>query len=149
MSNQKIVIACVITAVLAGGVGYVGGVKMSPLKRSVMFNSRSGQTMNLRNNNQNNQNGNGITNAPNMMGRGGAITGEVIAKDNKSLTIKMSDGSSKIVIISDKTNYRMASESSLDKIEVGTKVATFGDSNSDGSTTATSIEINPAMMGQK
>ena len=149
MSNQKIVIACVITAVLAGGVGYVGGVKMSPLKRSVMFNSRSGQTMNLRNNNQNNQNGKGITNAPNMMGRGGAITGEVIAKDNKSLTIKMSDGSSKIVIISDKTIYRMASESSLDKIEVGTKVATFGDSNSDGSTTATSIEINPAMMGQK
>lgn len=49
----------------------------------------------------------------------------------------------KLLIVED-----VSSDASLDKIEVGTKVATFGSSNSDGSTTATSIEINPVMRGQ-
>ena len=149
MTNQKIVIACVITAVIAGGVGYVGGVKISSLKRASMFGNRSGQAMTMRNGNgDNTQKGKTIGNTPNMMGRGGATTGEVTAKDDKSMTVKMSDGSSKIIILSEKTVYRISEESSVSNVSEGTKVAVFGEIGNDGSVTATTIEINPALTGQ-
>lgn len=82
---------------------------------------------------------------PKMMIKGGAIIGEVTAKDDKSIAVKMSDGSSKIVIISDKTIYRISDEANLEKIIVGTKVATYDEANGDGTTTATNIEINPVV----
>lgn len=149
MTNQKIIVACAVTAVIAGGVGYVGGVKMSSLKRPNMLSGRSGQTMNFRGNNGDGQKNTKVNgNVPSMMGRGGATSGEVTAKDDKSITIKMNDGSSRMVILSDKTTYRMSSDASLDKVVVGTKVAAFGEASADGSVVASNVEINPAMMGQ-
>lgn len=73
------------------------------------------------------------------------VSGEVTSKDAESLTVKLPDGSSKIILLSKETTYRLASESSLDKIEVGTKVAVAGNTNSDGTTTAVNVEINPLL----
>jgi hypothetical protein len=149
MSRKQVIIACAITAVLAGGVGYVGGIKMSSLRRMSPLGNRGGdQMINFRNGGNAQNTGRSAGSAPNMMIRGGAVTGEVTAKDDKSMTVKMSDGSSRIVILSDKTTYRISEESSIEKIAVGTKIAVFGESGTDGSVTAASIEINPAMMGQ-
>ncbi|MEI6690564.1 MAG: hypothetical protein WCL07_02325 [bacterium] len=82
-----------------------------------------------------------------MMGRG-AVTGEVTAKDDKSITVKMNDGSSRIVIVGTSTTYSESAEAKADKVIVGSKVAVFGTTTVDGTTTATSIELNPALRGQ-
>ncbi|MFZ2199497.1 MAG: hypothetical protein WAV40_01775 [Microgenomates group bacterium] len=135
MVNQNIVVACIITAVLAGGVGYKVGTSNFAFGKFSNTNQRFG--------------GRGQNNYPTgqgMMGRGGALTGEVTAKDGKTLTVKLSDGSSKLVIFSDTTTYRTAIDSSMDKVEVGTKIAAFGTTSTDGSTVATSIEINPLSL---
>ncbi len=141
MTNQNIMVACAITAVVAGGLGYVGGSRMTRAGRLDGFGERSGRSIMI--NRDQNKQGNG----GGMMGRG-AIQGEVTSKDDKTLTVKLSDGSSKIIILSDTTVYRASSESSLDKVEVGTSVAAFGTASSDGTTVATSIEINPLMLGR-
>jgi Domain of unknown function (DUF5666) len=83
-----------------------------------------------------------------MGGRAGAnrpVSGEVISTDEKTVTVKMSDGSSKIVLISASTQINKASEATKTDITTGMKVAVFGTTNSDGSVTAQNIQLNPTM----
>lgn len=141
MKNTNLVIGCMVTAVVVGGVSFYGGTLYQKSKITSQFGARGNRNFSQ---GQNGQAGNQKNpSAPAMMGRGGAVMGEVTAKDDKTLTVKMSDGSSRIVVISDSTTYRISNEANLEKIVVGTKIATFGTANSDGSTTASSIEINP------
>ncbi len=150
------VVVPIIVGVVGAGLGFAGGTVYA--KYSAQNNFRPMVGTNRPNGGDQNFRGTAGSNGKNTNGsaqgntllqmRGGAVTGQVTAKDDKSLTIKLNDGSSRIVNLSDSTTYRISSESSLDKIEVGTVVATFGSANSDGSTTATSVEINHMMRGQ-
>ncbi|RJR25751.1 hypothetical protein C4578_00760 [Candidatus Microgenomates bacterium] len=69
------------------------------------------------------------------------INGEIISQDENSITVKMQDGSSKIVILSDQTAINKASTGSKDDLKTGEQVAAFGTENSDGSITAQNISI--------
>lgn len=70
------------------------------------------------------------------------VNGEIIGTDSNSITVKLTDGSSKIVVLSDKTVINQATAATKDDLKVGTKVAVFGQENSDGSVTAQNIELN-------
>lgn len=146
MVNQNIIVACVISAALAGGVGYKVGTSNFAFGRFSNSNEKLGGRGGMMQVNSNIRGQNTNSAGQGTMGRGGALTGEVSAKDGKTLTLKLTDGSSRIVILSDTTTYRAAVESSLDKVEVGTNVAAFGTISTDGSTVATSIEINPLSL---
>jgi len=76
-------------------------------------------------------------------GRMGAnfLSGEIINKDEKSLTIKLRDGSTKIIFFSDATQVNRITEGSLSDLEVGKQVMVFGEENTDGSFTAKSIQF--------
>ncbi|MFC1647118.1 hypothetical protein ACFL1A_02410 [Patescibacteria group bacterium] len=74
---------------------------------------------------------------------GGRVIGEILNIDDESMTVKMTDGSSKIVIFSDKTAYNKTSKGSVDDLKTGDNVGVFGVANSDGSVTASDIQINP------
>lgn len=76
------------------------------------------------------------------MGRGGVI-GSIISMDDKSITVKLADGSSKIVLFSDATTYSNTVRAAKSDLKVGENVAIFGAANSDGSVTATEIQLNP------
>lgn len=69
--------------------------------------------------------------------------GEIISIDDKTLTLKMTDGSSKIVIFSDTTNISQSASATKEDLQVGTKIMVNGETNSDGSITSRNIEINP------
>lgn len=73
--------------------------------------------------------------------RAGFLSGEVIAKDEQSLTLKMLDGGSKIVFFSDSTEISKMTEGSINDIEIGKQIMVSGDQNSDGSYTAKTIQI--------
>jgi hypothetical protein len=78
-------------------------------------------------------------------GRAGAnfLSGEVISKDEKSLTLKLLDGSTKIVFFSGSTQISKATEGTVDDIEIGKQIFVSGDQNSDGSYTAKTIQLSP------
>ena len=79
-----------------------------------------------------------------MMGRGG-VAGSIVSMDDKSITVKMTDESTKIVLFSDATAYSNAATASKEDLKVGVDVVVFGATNSDGSVTATNVQINPAL----
>lgn len=78
--------------------------------------------------------------------RTGFISGEVIAKDEKSLTIKMPDGSSKIIFFSDSTEVSKTIKGAIADIEIGKQVIVTGSQNTDGSYTAKTIQISPRYL---
>jgi hypothetical protein len=76
-------------------------------------------------------------------GNGRPIEGEITSSDDKSITVKMPDGATRIVILSDSTTYSKSDTSSKNDLKTGAVVAVFGTSNSDGSLTAQNIQLNP------
>ena len=74
---------------------------------------------------------------------GRPVNGEIISADDKSITVKMQDGSSKIILVSDQTSINKAGEGTKDDLKVGAKAAVFGQENSDGTLTAQNIQLNP------
>jgi hypothetical protein len=75
------------------------------------------------------------------------VNGEVISQDDKSITVKMSDGSSKIILLSEKTVYNKTSEGSKSDVTVGDQITAFGSSNPDGSITAQMIGVGQGILG--
>lgn len=71
------------------------------------------------------------------------VNGEIIEVNDKDITVKLSDNSSKIVHLSDSTILNKSSEGVKSDLKVGEKIAAFGTENSDGSVTAQNIQINP------
>jgi hypothetical protein len=78
------------------------------------------------------------------MMNGGRVSGQILSADSTSITVKLADGSSKIVLLSDQTTINKATQGSKTDLTSGTTVSVFGPTNSDGSVTAQNIQINPA-----
>ena len=82
-----------------------------------------------------------------MMGNG-AIVGEILSLDDGSLTVKSQDGSSKIILLNEKTTYNTASSAEKSDVQVGSTISAFGTTNADGSVTAVGIQLNPSLLGR-
>ncbi|MEI7512087.1 MAG: hypothetical protein WCK01_01360 [Candidatus Uhrbacteria bacterium] len=136
--NNKLIISCIIVAVLFGAGGFYGGMQYTNANRvSARAGGPTGQGF---------ARGQG---APGMNGQGrggfgGGAAGEVLSKTDKSLTLKLMDGGSKIVYLSGSTTVNKMATGSLDDVSAGTNVTIVGSSNSDGSVTASMIQLRPA-----
>lgn len=74
------------------------------------------------------------------------VTGEITSADGKSITVKLQDGSSKIIVFSDKTAVNKADKATTADLKTGEKVMVVGQENADGSVTAQNIQLNPVMQ---
>lgn len=69
------------------------------------------------------------------------IRGTILSKDENSITIKMADESSKIIILNDSTLINKTESGSKEDLIIGKEVFVFGKTNNDGSITADNIQV--------
>ena len=69
--------------------------------------------------------------------------GEILSKDAQGITVKLREGGSKIVFLSNTTPVSKSVSGSTQDLVVGTSVVVFGTTNPDGSMTATAVQIRP------
>ncbi len=135
MKNKQM-ITTVIIVLIVGGASFFGGIKYQQSKRMTFGGPAGTQGGTLRG-------PNGTIQRGGMASGFAPVTGEIIASDDKSITVKLPDGSSKIVFLSDATSVNKAEAGTKLDLTEGTKVSVFGQTNSDGSVTAQSVQINP------
>ena len=75
---------------------------------------------------------------------GDVVIGAIIVKDAMSMTVKLRDGGSKIVLIPDRTEIGKTVAGTVDDLTVDAMVVVNGTGNADGSFTAQTIQIRPA-----
>lgn len=137
MKNKKIV-GAVIAVVLVGagfGGGYAFAKSQNPARDGFAAgaNFQGGQFA-----------ARGAVGASSMRGGGNFIAGEILSKDASGVTIKMQDGSTKIILIGSSAQINKNAVGNMDDLAAGTNVTITGTTNSDGSVTAQAVQIRPA-----
>ncbi len=136
----------IIALIIVGGGAFYSGMKYSKSKCSTensANNSQGSQNLTPQERQQRfSQMGGGQSRTSRQLG-GGAVNGEIISKDDQSITVKLRDGGSKIVFYSDSTGIEKSVAGSSNDLEVGKTVIINGSANQDGSVTAQSIQLRP------
>jgi hypothetical protein len=76
---------------------------------------------------------------------GGLSNGQVIAKDDKSITISVMGGGSKIILLDTNTKISKPVDAALSDLTIGSQVSVTGTPNSDGSVNAQAVQIRPSL----
>ncbi len=122
MKNTKLIAILAILLVLIGTGAFFAGIKYQESKRPVGRQSQRAQGLR-------------------------PVNGEIISSDDlKNITVKLPDGSSKIVLLTDSTSINKSDKATKEDLKVGEKVAVFGTENSDGSVTAQNVQLNPIIQ---
>ncbi|MDD4412771.1 MAG: hypothetical protein PHR00_03960 [Patescibacteria group bacterium] len=76
------------------------------------------------------------------------IGGEIVKKDDQSITIKLMDGGSKTVYFATSTQVAKSVDGTLADLSTGINVMVSGKTGTDGSVSAQYIQIRPALPNQ-
>lgn len=143
MDMKKILPVIIVAVIIIGAGAFYGGLKFADAKKPAAgqfgeFQAQRGQGA-----------GAGGVNLA-MAGRksvgqgGGQMSGEILSIDDKSVTIKLNDGGSKIAFFSTSTEVSKYTAGSISDLVAGTNVMVLGKANADGSVIAQTIQIRPA-----
>ena len=138
MDKKTMIALAVVAIVLIAGASFFAGTKFGGRNLKGDFASRSGMNPTTR---QQMMQKDGTGKMQGQGGRLNFIDGELVSRDNKNLTMKLADGGSKIILISDSTTVSKTTAGSIDELAPGCKLMINGDTNSDGSITAKTIQL--------
>lgn len=142
---NKTIIGLVIALVIVGAGSFYGGMLYGKSKGGAQSLSAQERQQRF------GQMGGGQGRVGNRVAGSGFVNGDIIAKDDKSLTIKLRDGGlptgqagSKIIFLSGSTQIMKSVDGSISDLSVGQNVMINGSTNADGSLTAQSIQLRTA-----
>ena len=138
---KKTLLIVIVVAVVVGAGAFYGGMKYGQSKITANISRLGFQ------NGQMGVSGTGSLNGTvgNRAG-GGFVTGEIISKDDKSITVSIQNGGSKIVFFSDTTKITKSTDGLVGDLATGKEVQVTGTVNSDGSVTAQTIQLRPNIL---
>lgn len=140
MKNLKPILPILLTLV-GLGVGFFGGIEYKNYQQKKMVRNFTTGTGVQRFNRNGSVAG---AETGGMMFRGGLL-GSILILDDSSMTVRLTDGSTKLVLFSDSTKYANNQTGVRGDLVQGLNVVVFGTPNSDGSVTATDIQLNPEL----
>lgn len=121
---NKLIIIGIVLIIISGGIGFFAGTKVRRNNTSNLYQlGRSGN-----------------------LGGQRPVRGQIISADKGSITIKLQDGSTKIVIIPSSANIFEPQKASDSALKVNEQVVVLGTENSDGSVTAQDVQLNPKLI---
>ena len=129
MKNQKI-IAVVVAVIIIGGASFYAGTMYA---KSNKFSNRNLPSF-----------ANGVGTRGTRV-NGSLVNGEILSKDDKSITVKLRDGGSKIIFLTATTPITKTVDGVISDLTIGQQIMATGTANSDGSISAQSIQIRPNM----
>lgn len=143
---NKTILIVIAVAIMVGGMAFYGGMKyaqsqaLADRQQRFVQNGGPGGSAGIgfRGGRAGGANGNNFA------------VGEIISKDDKSVTIKLRDnrlpdgqGGSKIIFFSGSTEISKLASGSINDLEIGKSISVNGTANPDGSLTAQSIQLRP------
>jgi hypothetical protein len=128
---KNVWVTAIIVAIIVGAIAFYGGMQYQKSQRG---SSRFG----------------GAGGFASRYGAGTSgstpIRGKIVQSGNNSITVQLSDGSSKIVLLNGSTTIMQSTSAPQGALSTGKQVLIFGSTNSDGSVTAQNVSVNPQGM---
>lgn len=139
--NKKNIIIIAMSGLVLMGLVFYGGMKLGGRAQPGSTYKMLGGQLDLQASGMQKFGGQNGAVLNRIGGMNNGANGEVIAKDDKSITVKLKDGGSKIVFYSEKTSVLKTATTSLNDVLVGVQIMVIGSSNQDGSVNADSIQL--------
>ncbi|MDD5043168.1 MAG: DUF5666 domain-containing protein [Patescibacteria group bacterium] len=140
---KKTLLVILIVAIVAGGGAFYAGLKYGQHKKFGRGDVNFADWPSAGRQAPSGQLGFGGGEGKDLKAGGGFIAGEIISKDDKSITVKLSDGGSKIIFFGESTEVNKFVSGATSDLEIGKTVTVSGKKNDDGSITAQTIQIRP------
>jgi hypothetical protein len=135
----------IIIAIVVAAAAFYGGLTYEKGKVASSFASAGGRFGSRYGGGQGGFQGGG-TGAGGASGMMRPISGQIVSTGSNTITVKLSDGSSKIVDLSSQTKINKTTQGTVSDLTTGQQVTTFGTANSDGSITAQAVNVGNGMM---
>lgn len=146
---KKIILGAIMAVIIVGGGAFYGGMKYAESRNPRgQFLRAEFQNLSFEERQARFAQAGGDRRAGGIRaGQGGGFaSGEIISQDDKSITVKLQDGGSKIIFLSDTTRITKSTEGFLADLKSSTQIFANGTPNQDGSMTADAVQISPARM---
>lgn len=131
--NKTIVLTAVIALVVGLGIGYEGAGLLHPAAATQTARGNFTGTSSF-----------ARTGGLGSTAGAGLLSGTVATKDSGSITLDTRDGSSHVILVTPDTTISKSVSGTEDDVSVGSTVIVSGTTNSDGSVSASSIQLRPA-----
>ena len=135
--KNNIALIVILALIVGGAAGFFGGMQYQKSQRPSFGQFAGAGGFGTR----------GTSGAAGARRNGNGAVGTILSVDANSMTVKLNDGSSKIVLLTGTTSINKAATATAADLTVGETVSAFGTTNTDGSVTATNVQINPMMRG--
>lgn len=146
---KKILPIFVVVVLVVGGGAFYGGMKYQESKTGSGFQNFSNLTAAQRQQRlQQIGASGGFAGRTGGQSGTGLAAGQIISKDNNSITLKLQSGGSEIVFYSASTTIEKTTSGAPSDLTVGQNVVANGTANQDGSINAQSIQLRPAAPQQ-